>query len=483
MFITDTGERITARWRTYLTPDPGDMQAWVYDPWNAQKNVYDRENHTGTQAIETVEWLRPELNGLRGDIDAIPPQLASINAALADRPTFSQVSNTYVNIKSYGGGNGVTDDAALAEAIFTLNPSCVLFWPRGAYRLDTTLNVPVSNGPRLKGEGRQNTILTVNGNITGVQFPIGPTGMGLEDISIYGDGSTKTWGYGFDFPGLVGLAVIRNVRVRNMFRGAGFSSTDYSLIDTLITDNNFDNGMYFRNDSLSGALQWQMRNSLTQLNDGVGCLMESKPLGPTQITMGLTDGLATYANKSFGIHVKGCAAVPMHDGRFTNLFIGNDNNNCMHYDSYGSRHQISNFFAELTGRGATGRNHGTAASNIGSGLYLSTNNGTMSLSNIHSEANSYDGVFSGADRCIANLVTAADNGLAGFAGRRNGIYHYDGVMNIVGGMSRNIQSQAQHYGISSSNGQNLRMTSVELDGNAIGKFNIANPDWSRIVNC
>lgn len=401
-------------------------------------------------------------------------------------PPPARAAETYVNIKDYGGGNGINDDAALAEALYGLNPSCTIFFSHGEYRIDTTLNPPLGgDGMRIKGEGRQSTFLKVYGNITGVQFPIGPTGMGLEDISIYGAGDTKTAGYGFDFPGLVGLAVIRNVRVRNMFRGAGFSSTDYSLIDTLITDNNFNMGMHFRNDGLSGALQWQMRNSLTQLNDGVGCLFESLDIGPTQITMGLVDGLATYANKYFGIYVKGCAAVPMHDGRFTNLFIGNDGNNCLHFDSYGSRHQISNFFAELTGRGANGRNHGTAQTNVGSGLYLSANNGMVNLSNVHSEANSFDGIYTDAALCVANLVTATDNGQSGLTGRRNGIYHHGGELLLTGGAAYNNGAGAgQHYGIQSFDGNKLTVTGFRGTGNAINGIQInANAAGALLTGC
>ena len=40
----------------------GDMTSSVYDPNNVRANVYDRTNHTGSQAISTVTGLQTTLN-------------------------------------------------------------------------------------------------------------------------------------------------------------------------------------------------------------------------------------------------------------------------------------------------------------------------------------------------------------------------------------------------------------------------------------
>lgn len=369
---------------------------------------------------------------------------------------------TYVNIKNYGGGNGIDDDAVIAEQLFADNPGCTIFFPPGQYRLDTTLDVPANaNGNRLRGSSRQAAVLTVYGdNITGVQFESGPTGFGLEHLSIYGPGTTRTAGYGFDFPGQAGLPLVRDVRVRNHWRGAGFTSTDYGIIDTIIADNNFSHGLHFRNDAISGALQWQICNSLSQLNGGSGCVFESVNNGPPQCTMGRIE-MATYANASFGIHIKGSANVPIHDARIVNCFLGGDGNNEIHLDSFGSRHLINGGFMELCGRTSNGRNHENAMTGIGSSLYISANNGLVNVDAFHSEANSHDGIFTGADLCVITGPTCMSNGIAGTASRRNGIFHYAGEVVISGGALLN-----QQYGIMSHDGRYLTAAGVRLKGNS-----------------
>lgn len=396
---------------------------------------------------------------------------------------------TYVNIANYGGCNGVDDDAALAEQLFCDNPGCTIFFPRGEYRLETTLNVPYGHGNRIKGESRQSAILNAYAeNASGIKFDGNAiVGVGVEDIRINGVGE-RTAGYGIDIPNVVGNSYVRNVHAFGHWIGFGLGPTDFSYIENCISERNYSHGYHLRNrDGLAAAsLQWVHTNNLAQLNDGSGFIYEGVPAdGLSQASTGNITGCATFANSRYGMEFIGKANMKIQGVRLNNCFIGEDARAGVLLDTFGGQHVITGGFYEIAGSGKTGRLYATPKSGQGIGIQITGNNGIMNITGAHIGGNGMDGVLSEADYLTVTGCTIINNGLNCVPGRRNGVYHFGGRLNVSGGLIRNVQAGTlQQYGVVSVDGSNLRMTGVDLDGNAVGKYYVqANPGLAKISNC
>lgn len=78
------------------------MTKAVYDPNSINKNVYDRDNHSGYQSISTITGLQDELDKKVDDSEMTGLNIASLYEALPDRNKFSNDLLSKVNSISTG---------------------------------------------------------------------------------------------------------------------------------------------------------------------------------------------------------------------------------------------------------------------------------------------------------------------------------------------------------------------------------------------
>ena len=402
---------------------------------------------------------------------------------------FAAASDTYVNAGIYGVGNGIDDDAPKLEAIFASHAGSTVFLPEGqSYKLDTTLDIPSVAGNRLKGAGPKTTLLTTTGNYDGIKFAETTTqqGAGVEDLMIEGTGS-RTSGYGINIAHFVAENRIRNVHIRNQWRGFGLASCDIGWIENCIAEQCYSHGFHFRNKDgiASSSLQWLSNFNLSQMNTGNGFLYEAVAMtGFTKTSVGSITGCATFANSSYGLAAVGVSGNTIESVRAYNNFFGQDNFGEIFFDTYGRDHLVNGGFYELSGTSACGRALGTSASSLGIGITTSANNGMINVSGVHIIGNSRDGIFSQADFMSVTGATIVNNGKAGTAGRRNGIYHFLGVMNVNGGFIRNSDGgTAQVYGITTADSTNLTVCGVDLRNNATAALNGATLPSAMVIGC
>lgn len=197
-------------------------------------------------------------------------------------------------ISASGGGGGYVpgvdavavcsgvDPTGAADSASGLN-TCLTNYPAvalraGTYKVSTTITVP--SGGTLTGAGIGATTLSSTSTSTCVvSFASGAvhsTVMGLavthSGTPIAGGGGLCT-ATGVVTPSVsVSQATIRNVLSSNNYIGFSLNTTDFSICDWCIAQNNYGTGFSFLG-TASGSvapMQWSITNTLSQFNSGYG---------------------------------------------------------------------------------------------------------------------------------------------------------------------------------------------------------------------
>lgn len=119
----------------------GNMAASVYDPANIAADIFDRANHTGSQAISTIAGLQAALNDITARLDANEATLASV---IHPGLMVYDASNTVPSgwLRCDGAAVSRTTYAALFDRIGTTF---------GAGDGATTFNLPELRGEFVRG--------------------------------------------------------------------------------------------------------------------------------------------------------------------------------------------------------------------------------------------------------------------------------------------------------------------------------------------
>lgn len=310
----------------------------------------------------------------------------------------------------------------------------------GTYKISNT--IPVATSTYLVGGGT--TVVTVTSTSTSLpmfSFANGVNNAGVSGMTITRSVTPVAGAYGIVTDhtaafGDVERITLADLEIENQWNGLSLGPTNYSVIRDLVIENCLSDGVnLFNTVGSSGAgsnpLQWTLDHVLSQFNAGHGFelngLLNSQIKSGSPISVGEWKNLSTFANSSGGIYVAGSTASPFWGFRIgSNSFIGGDGSTEINLDSFGGNHLIEADI-ELAGQSATGPHGGTPQSNVGYGIFVSTNNSGVNIkANVN--ANSYDGIY-----CAANLFSTltapcqvtgsqvTNNGVALVSGSRSGI--------------------------------------------------------------
>lgn len=391
------------------------------------------------------------------------------------------------NVLQFGAYNNDTNASATllafqGAALFSKS----IYIPPGTYLIDGTITVTL-DGQRWYGDGFNAAIVKSN-STTLPMFTITEflNNTVFESFQLTRSGTATSGANGIDLTNkVVGQTRFQFLLVEKQWDGFALSSTDWSEVLDCIAQKNVNNGIYVRNkntaDATSIACQWNITNTLSQMNGARGFFYQSQS-GPAGMIVGPLKMCATFANSGVGVGFVGSSACKIYDVRILGGFYGSDGNTAVYVDTYGDQHLIQNCFLERTGRDATGPTLATAASNTGSGLEVTANNDGVIINNVHSYENSLDGMALSATSSVVTGCRCDNNGKASSVGRRNGILLNAGRATITGLRAGNTSGTSQSYGISIADGTNTAIVGADLTGNGVAATSVsANSDSLTIV--
>lgn len=389
-----------------------------------------------------------------------------------------------LNVQQFGAYNDGTNAATTTSAFQAAAAfSKTVYVPRGTFAINGTVVISL-NGSFWFGAGQDNStitsssttapIFTINASLQGVQF---------RDLFLTRSVAATSGAHGISSGGVsIGKPTFENLRIRNQWNGMNLGGTDYGKVSNVTCEYNYNAGFQVTNTAADGTCQWYFQNCLSQFNDAQGFLWQSAA-GPAQMLIGTMENCATYANTAVGCGFVGSAGVPINGVRIDGGFYGDSGNSEIYLDTYGDQHMIANVWAELAGRGLTGRNFSTPASNLGSGIECTANNGGLLISGVHVDSCSRNGVRTSATATTVVNTRVQNCGLALVGGERNGFYNVAGRVNIVGGRFCNTGAgTSQLYGVRAADGANVSLVGADLTNNATAATIFdANPNSATVV--
>lgn len=304
--------------------------------------------------------------------------------------------------------NGSTDDTATIQAALNLGGGRL---PAGNCIVTSPLTVSVNNTV-LYGSSRAATTITTSASDSGIVVLTNLTGVQLTDFKITRTDTASSGRDCIHFNTSTERAYIARVDVVACYNGLRLAGTSYSVVDDVFANNNQNHGIYVTNaDGAVAGEQWQIYDTLSQQNNGDGLRMEAVT---SDSTVGQIHNFYTFANAGHGAAFLGSATPFRLQGpRMHGGFIGSDCASGIYLDTYATiTGEIDGVYIEAVGQTACGVNQGTTATNVGSGIQLTSNNTAVELIGNTIISTSYVGVDASAAR---TMMTGNNIRLAGLA--------------------------------------------------------------------
>lgn len=345
-----------------------------------------------------------------------------------------------LSVKQFGAkGDGITDDATAFTNCFATGGDILI--PQGNFILQTTPSITVS-GTRLLGAGRGHTTITTNSIGHCIVVASGLSYIEMRDFTIIRPsiplGDTQN---GIHFSGLTEQAKLCYIRSIGNWHNFRLCATSLSWTEHLFSDNAFGNGIYQTNeDHVAAGMQWEHNEPFVQRSNGWGFRAFTN--------FGTTANLApliapwSFANKLGGFSFVGSALHPLNGIRVLGGFSGEEGNDSIFVDSFGSVDiQLANFQTEINGTSAVGVNNSTPATATGRGFTITANNTTVFINGCTALGHSFTGILSDCPRYVISGCMVRANGAAALSGERSGI-QVSGFGTVTGNYSA-----AQQFGI------------------------------------
>ncbi len=320
------------------------------------------------------------------------------------------------------------DPAGVADSTSAINTCLAVYkavgLPSGTYKTSAALSVPTSG--TLCGAGEGASVISLNSttaNAITVQANADKVLLCDLNVKRVGVPTGNAAGVKTDIATIITQSKIENVHVEGHQIGFYLGATDYSICENCLSEKNYGDGFYFENNTTWNILQWSMLNTLSQKNDGWG-IQFVPVVGTTNTIQGLPwVGVTTFANTNGGIRFIGAATRPINTIHLQNCVLSYDGNNELDMQPYGGAYiKVQNCLMEGAGVAATGRTLATAASNVGSGIYLAQGASDVLLQGNIVETNSVYGIA--ATGAIDSLIITGNQAI------RNGVATantYDGI--------------------------------------------------------
>lgn len=411
-----------------------DMEVPVYDPSNGQPRKVD-----GSQMLTTL------------------------GAALGA---------TGISVTAYGAkGDGVTDDLIAINNALAANK--YVYLPPGTYKVSGTI-VMNRTGHTLVGAGIGLTTISSNSpNLPVISLVGGVASYRVQDMSITKSAAPAAGGTGVSFGVSTESSVLRNLVVSNCDLGIFLSCCDEGTVDNVKCTTNRLYGILMQSQSTLGVLQWRMSKVTCSLNGQDGIRVQAVA-GTTGVILGAWDTIETYANSGAGVAVLGLVGCGVYDFRASNCFFGSDGTAGLRLDTHGGKHRLISSFIERAGLDPTGPTLSTAATNAAHGVELGASEIDVAITNTLIDLSSFNGILHQGGVLVVSGCTLYNNGQAAVAGQRNGINSTAGQLSVTGGISTNISTSNQLYGIALSH-DNFCVSGVYLGGNATAAYFLGVP--------
>ena len=295
--------------------------------------------------------------------------------------------------------------AAIKEALAACS---VVRFSAGTYIIDGIGGVTIAGTKKIIGLGPNVTLLSTTSNSQNVITVSSGGDILIDGFTITRVPTNPTVAaHGIDARALIGTSTFRNLFITRHYNGIALGPTDKSTFETSIIQANSNHGVLLTNALTSGPAQWYCREILSQGNGGDGFVMVAAA-GRGSMSVGKFVECYTFANTGRGFRAIGVSAADnINSIRCADCFFGEDGQGEVYLDTYGTAHEFSSVYMEITGSRTTGpgiySGGGTAASNVGYGAYFTTNNQGIALNACSIVGNSYCGVTSlAADLMITN---------------------------------------------------------------------------------
>lgn len=369
---------------------------------------------------------------------------------------------SWVSVSDYGAkGDGSTDcTTAINNAIATGQP---VYFPPGNYHTQGQHNINTS-GQVVFGAGPTNTTITCTVNNEPVFTSGTATGLnniGVTDMTLTRNVTAISNGDGVQFANVVSMSYLERLTINSQFRGLLLGPTDLSRACDINITGCQDSGLLMTNSGSNGTLQWELMNILSQENVGNGFFV-NVTAGPSNITLGNWTNVTTFANSGHGASFTGLLSCPIDDIRICDSFFGSDGNHAVSIqNSYGGQHIILDSFFELAGQMPTGPGLATAASGVGSGIFVdaTVNDILISGCKINDCSNSGININAAEGNIVGCRIT--QNGSGGHSGDQNGIWLQAGRAVVSGNRIGNVTGGANN----TVNGVRMSVDNATIVGN------------------
>lgn len=355
----------------------------------------------------------------------------------------------------------------------------------GSYKTGGTVYLGM-NGVSLEGAGGLGTRLTSPTSANPlVSIGVGPSQVKVRRLELTravqgtlgGDGLVTTVAGYMD-------CLLEEIWSRNNYRNFVLGCTAFSRGRNLRATNGTSHGFHLINGpgGYTAGSQWYLDTIYSHNNGQDGFRAEADalalpvyPITLLNFPIGELVNFQTSNNSGKGFSAIGRVLCPLQSIRGRNWFVGEDGDDEIFLDTYGTAHQISQFFVELAGAsptGSQGPSYGVAlaaASHIGHGINISANNTDVQITNGLIKGCAYSGVINSSPSLKLTDVKAQGNGINGTTlGGKSGFVNLAGNMALLGCQAvGNTDS-----GIGSFSGTTT-MLGGEISGNTLAPVTIS----------
>lgn len=458
----------------------------IYNPGVNVQDVQLRE--------DLANALDPLLGAALVGFDEALAYPAGLNIGTRLKTLITQVTNLqasvtigYASIEDFGAvGDGVTDDSAAFAAALLVNERIYLPNPPVAYLVSTPI-VIATNGVKFLGENQfLSTIRASSASLPVISILPGVTGVEINNIHLDRAVIATPTGSGIECSGMASNHTFQYLVIDKQWDAIAIGEGSSNQITNCKLLNNYGHGISQVTGSTSAAL-WDIRDNQIGYNNGSGMAFAATGVSANTDLGELVNNFCIYnveyGIKAVGVNTKHLNALRVQGGVYSYNGLGG-----IYFDSYGERHRIAGVSSNFTGTSLTGRQAAqTSASNIGSGIQVTSSVEEIAINGNTCNRNSHSGMHLSATLATVVGNNCLDNGANAGApvADRSGMKLSTGKLLVSSNSLTNKVSGAgtQQQGIHITGGVNCLLANNQCVGNmnAIGIV-IATPSSTNRIN-